>query len=219
MKRHQTREIKIGDVRIGGNNPIAIQSMCNTHTQDVDATVRQILELEQAGCEIIRVTVPDEEAASAVKKIKEQIHIPLVADIHFDYRLAIASIENGADKIRINPGNIGSDENVKKVADACKKNNIPFTEFEKENPYLLHGKIGAFIAKDKFDIKDEDILNSITWHTTGRPNMSLLEKIIFVADYIEPSRYKMPRLKELRKMAFVDIDKCLMHVHKKKIVH
>ena len=101
MLREKTKEIKIGDVIIGGNHPIAIQSMTNTPTEDVEATVAQILRLEKAGCEIIRCTVPTLEAAAAIKEIKKQIHIPLVADIHFDYRMAIAAIENGADKIRI----------------------------------------------------------------------------------------------------------------------
>jgi len=125
MNRTQTRTIQIGDVTIGGGNKIAIQSMTNTKTENIEATVGQILELEQAGCDIIRVAVPTMEAARAIKSIKEQIHIPLVADIHFDYRLALASIENGADKIRINPGNIGSIERLGKVVDACKAKNIP----------------------------------------------------------------------------------------------
>lgn len=119
------REVNIGGVKIGGNNPIAIQSMCNTDTRDVTSTVEQILRLEEAGCEIIRVAVPDMEAAQAVKKIKEQIHIPLVTDIHFDYRLALESIKSGADKIRINPGNIGSADKVKAVVDAAKANGVP----------------------------------------------------------------------------------------------
>lgn len=123
--RMKTREIKIGDVAIGGNHPIAIQSMTNTKTQDVEATVAQILRLERAGCQIIRCTVPDMEAARAFAEIKKQIHIPLVADIHFDYRLAIAAMENGADKIRINPGNIGSPEKLKAVVDAARERNIP----------------------------------------------------------------------------------------------
>lgn len=123
--RKNTRVINIGNVAIGGNNPIAIQSMCNTKTDDVKATVEQIIRLERAGCEIIRVAVPDIAAAKAIADIKKEIHIPIVADIHFDYRLAIASIENGADKIRINPGNIGSYENVKAVIDAAKERNIP----------------------------------------------------------------------------------------------
>lgn len=121
----KTKVIQIGDRVIGGGNPILIQSMCNTKTEDVTATVAQILKLEQAGCDIIRVAVPTLEAAAALKEIKKQIHIPLVADIHFDYRLAIAAMENGADKIRINPGNIGSKERVKAVVDRAKELHIP----------------------------------------------------------------------------------------------
>ena len=107
MTREDTKVIQIGTVKIGGGNPVAIQSMTNTKTEDVEATVQQILALEAAGCQIIRCAVPTMKAAEAIREIKKRIHIPLVADIHFDYRLAIAAIENGADKIRINPGNIG----------------------------------------------------------------------------------------------------------------
>lgn len=123
--RKQTKEIHIGNQVIGGGNPILIQSMCNTKTENVEATVAQILELEQAGCDIVRVAVPTMEAAAALKPIKRRIHIPLVADIHFDYRLAIAAIECGADKIRINPGNIGSEERVQAVVDKAKEYGIP----------------------------------------------------------------------------------------------
>lgn len=125
MERRNTREIHIGDKVIGGGQPILIQSMCNTKTEDIKGTVAQILELERAGCEIIRVAVPTMEAAESLKKIKEQIHIPLVADIHFDYRLAIAAVEHGADKIRINPGNIGARERVQAVVDKAKERQIP----------------------------------------------------------------------------------------------
>ena len=125
MYRENTRVVRIGDRKIGGGNPILIQSMTNTKTEDVEATVAQILALEKAGCEIIRCTVPIQEAAKALSGIKKQIHIPLVADIHFDYRMAIAAIENGADKIRINPGNIGSAEKVKAVVDAAREREIP----------------------------------------------------------------------------------------------
>lgn len=123
--RERTKQIRIGDRVIGGGNPILIQSMTNTRTEDAEATVAQILALERAGCEIIRCTVPTPEAAAAIGEIKKQIHIPLVADIHFDYRMAIAAIENGADKIRINPGNIGSRERVKAVVDVARERNIP----------------------------------------------------------------------------------------------
>ena len=120
-----TRTIDVGGVRIGGGAPVSIQSMTNTRTEDVAATVDQILRLEQAGCEIIRSTVPTLEAARAIGEIKKQIHIPLVADIHFDYKMAIAAMENGADKIRINPGNIGSTDKVKAVVDVARERNIP----------------------------------------------------------------------------------------------
>lgn len=123
--RKKTKEVRIGDVIIGGIHPVAIQSMTNTKTEDAASTVAQILKLEAAGCEIIRCAVPTMEAAEALKEIKKQIHIPLVADIHFDYRLAIAAIENGADKIRINPGNIGSEERLRAVVDKAKERNIP----------------------------------------------------------------------------------------------
>ena len=125
MFRDNTKVIKIGNKVIGGGNPILIQSMTNTKTEDVEATVNQIKELEAAGCDIIRCAVPTMEAAKALEKIKESINIPLVADIHFDYRLAIAAIENGADKIRINPGNIGDMDRVKAVVDVAKAKIIP----------------------------------------------------------------------------------------------
>lgn len=125
MRRDETKKIRIGDMWIGGGEPVAIQSMTNTRTEDVDATVAQILALEKAGCEIIRCAVPTMEAAEALRAIKEQIHIPLVADIHFDYRLAIAAIENGAGKIRINPGNIGSRERIQAVVDKAKEHGVP----------------------------------------------------------------------------------------------
>lgn len=125
MHREQTKIVKIGDRVIGGGNPVLIQSMTNTRTEDVEATAAQILRLEQAGCEIIRVTVPTKEAAEALREIKKRIHIPLVADIHFDYKMAIAAIENGADKIRINPGNIGDAARVQAVVDKAKEYRIP----------------------------------------------------------------------------------------------
>ena len=123
--RDNTKVVHIGNKVIGGGNPIMIQSMTNTPTEDVDATVAQILALEAAGCDIVRCTVPNEEAAKAVKQIKEKIHIPLVADIHFDYKMAIAAMENGADKIRINPGNIGSKDRIEAVVKTAKERNIP----------------------------------------------------------------------------------------------
>lgn len=125
MLREETRSVQVGNLTIGGNNHVVIQSMCNTKTKNVEATIKQINALEQAGCELVRVAVFDKEDAYAIKEIKKGIHIPLVADIHFDYRLALIAIESGIDKVRINPGNIGSTEKVKAVVDACKEKHIP----------------------------------------------------------------------------------------------
>lgn len=155
--REQTKVVTIGDRMIGGGNPILIQSMTNTPTQDVEATVAQILRLEQAGCEIIRCTVPDEAAAQALAKIKKQIHIPLVADIHFDYQMAIAAMENGADKIRINPGNIGSREKVAAVVAVAKERNIPIRvgvnsgSLERELVEKYHGVTAEGIVESALD--------------------------------------------------------------------
>lgn len=157
MYREQTKVIKIGDRVIGGGNPILIQSMTNTKTEDVEATVAQILRLEQAGCEIIRATVPTMEAAVAFRKIKKRIHIPLVADIHFDYKMAIAAIENGADKIRINPGNIGSRDKVAAVVSAARERNIPIRvgvnsgSLEKELVKKYHGVTAEGIVESALD--------------------------------------------------------------------
>ena len=125
MNRKETRKVMVGNVQIGGQNKVVIQSMCNTKTKDIKSTVEQILKLEKAGCEIIRVACLDIEDAKAIKEIKKQIHIPIVADIHFDYRIALEAIKAGVDKVRINPGNIGSEERVKMVVDECKKHKIP----------------------------------------------------------------------------------------------
>ena len=124
-KREETKKVKVGNLNIGHSKNVIIQSMCNTKTYDINATVNQILKLENAGCEIVRVSVPDERSAKAIEKIKNKIDIPLVADIHFDYKLAIMALERGIDKIRINPGNIGDSDNIKKVVDECKKRHIP----------------------------------------------------------------------------------------------
>jgi (E)-4-hydroxy-3-methylbut-2-enyl-diphosphate synthase len=123
--RKDTRAVRVGNLMIGGSNEVIMQSMCTTKTADVKATVAEILRLEEAGCQIVRVTVNNKEAAEAIKEIKKQIHIPLVADIHFDHRLALAAIENGIDKVRINPGNIGRREKVEAVVKACKERGIP----------------------------------------------------------------------------------------------
>ena len=157
MERHKTREVKIGNRIIGGNHPIAIQSMTNTKTEDIAATVAQIQQLTKAGCEIIRCAVPTMEAAKALKEIKKQIAIPLVADIHFDYRLAIAAMENGADKIRINPGNIGSADRVNAVVDEAKSRNIPIRvgvnsgSLEKNLVEKYHGVTAEGIVESALD--------------------------------------------------------------------
>jgi (E)-4-hydroxy-3-methylbut-2-enyl-diphosphate synthase len=125
LERKKTREVKIGSLKIGGGHPVCIQSMCNTDTRDVEATVTQILALENAGCELVRVAVPDMAAADAIGEIKKKIHIPLVADIHFDYRLALRVMELGIDKVRINPGNIGDEERIRQVVTMAKEKKIP----------------------------------------------------------------------------------------------
>ena len=153
----ETKVVKIGDRIIVGSNPIFIQSMTNTKTEDITATVQQINELTELGCDIIRCAVPTMEAAEALKEIKKQIRIPLVADIHFDYKLAIAAIENGADKIRINPGNIGSTERVKAVVDAAKERNIPIRvgvnsgSLEKDLVEKYHGVTAEGIVESALD--------------------------------------------------------------------
>lgn len=157
MYRDHTKVIQIGNVKIGGGNPVRIQSMTNTKTEDVNATVAQILALENAGCEIIRCAVPTLEAAQALKEIKKQIHIPLVADIHFDYTLAIAAMENGADKIRINPGNIGSQERIAAVVNCAKERNIPIRvgvnsgSLEKELVEKYHGVTADGLVESALD--------------------------------------------------------------------
>ncbi len=157
MKRENTRKIQIGNKVIGGGNPILIQSMTNTRTEDIEVTVEQIHRLEKAGCEIIRCTVPTIEAAQAIKEIKKQITIPLVADIHFDYHMAVAAIENGADKIRINPGNIGGEDKVAAVVDAARERNIPIRvgvnggSLEKELVEKYHGVTAQGLVESALD--------------------------------------------------------------------
>lgn len=157
MYRNHTRVVKIGDKKIGGGNPILIQSMTNTRTEDVEATVAQIQRLIKAGCEIVRCTVPTMEAAEALREIKKQISIPLVADIHFDYRMAIAAMECGADKIRINPGNIGSLERIQAVVDTAKEREIPIRvgvnsgSLEKELLEKYHGVTAEGIVESALD--------------------------------------------------------------------
>ena len=157
MYREHTRKIRIGDRVIGGGNPVLIQSMTNTKTEDVESTVAQILALERAGCEIIRCAVPTQEAACALSRIKPRIHIPLVADIHFDYRLAIAAMENGADKIRINPGNIGSRERIQAVVDVARERDIPIRvgvnsgSLEKDLVEKYHGVTAEGLVESALD--------------------------------------------------------------------
>ena len=186
MYRDKTKVIHIGNKVIGGGNPIMIQSMTNTKTDDVAATVKQIQALEKAGCEIIRCTVPTLEAAKAIREIKKEISIPLVADIHFDYKMAIAAIENGADKIRINPGNIGSTQKVAEVVKAAKERNIPIRvgvnsgSLERELVEKYHGVTAEGIVESALDkvhliedlgydnlvisIKSSDVLMSVKAH-------------------------------------------------------
>ena len=165
--REQTRAVEIGGVKIGGGNPVRIQSMTNTKTQDVQATIQQILRLEQAGCEIVRVTVPDRTAAEALEQIKENIHIPLVADIHFDYRLAIAAVEHGADKIRINPGNIGGEDRVRAVVEACRSHHVP----------IRVGVNSGSIRKDLLEKYGGPTVQALV--ESAAENVRLLEKMNF----------------------------------------
>lgn len=168
MNRLETRLVKIGNTSIGHSNNVKIQSMCNIKTSKYEEVIKQILELEKLGCDIIRVSVMDESDALAIKEIKKAIHIPLVADIHFDYRLALKAIENGVDKIRINPGNIGSIENVKKVVDACKEKHIPIRigvnsgSLDKTiHDYSTHYTANALVESAKKHVK---ILEDLDFH-------------------------------------------------------
>lgn len=168
MLRTQTRSFQVGHITMGGNNHVIIQSMCNTKTKDIQATVQQIHALEKAGCEMVRVAIFDQEDAYAIQDIKKQIHIPLIADIHFDYRLALLAIENGIDKIRINPGNIGSMDKIKAVVEACQKHHIPIRigvnggSLEKE----ILEKYGKPTAQGMIESaqKHVDILESLNFH-------------------------------------------------------
>ena len=184
--RDHTKQVSIGKVKIGGGNPIAIQSMCNTRTEDVDQTVAQILRLEEAGCEIIRCTVPTMEAAKAFKEIKKRIHIPLVADVHFDYKMAIAAIENGADKIRINPGNIGGKDRIDAVVACAREHGVPIRvgvnsgSLEKDLVEKYHGVTPEGLVESALDkvhliedagydnivisIKSSDVLTAVKAH-------------------------------------------------------
>lgn len=168
MKRNETRSFKVGNLTLGGNNDVIIQSMTNTKTKDIKATIRQIHELEQAGCQIVRMAVFDKEDAYAIQEIKKQVHVPLVADIHFDYKLALIAIESGIDKIRINPGNIGDIEKTKAVVKACKEKHIPIRigvnsgSLEKD----ILEKYGKPTAQGMIESaqKHIDILESLDFH-------------------------------------------------------
>ena len=171
MVREQTRKIMVGNVQIGGQNKVVIQSMCNTKTKDVESTVKQILELEKAGCEIIRVACLDIEDAKAIKQIKEKIHIPIVADIHFDYTIALEAINSGVDKVRINPGNIGSEERVKAVVDACKQKHIP----------IRIGVNGGSLEKDILEKYKKPTADAMI--ESAKRHIDILEKLDF-KDYM-----------------------------------
>ncbi len=171
MNRKDTRAVMVGNVQIGGQDRVVIQSMCNTKTKDVEATVKQTLELEKAGCEIIRVACLDMEDAKAIKEIKKRIHIPIVADIHFDYKLALQAIESGVDKIRINPGNIGSEEKVKAVVDKCKEKHIP----------IRIGVNGGSLEKDLLEKYGKPTAQAMV--ESARRHVEILEKLGF-KDYL-----------------------------------
>ena len=167
FKRIDTRKIKVGNVQIGGKDEVIIQSMTNTKTKDVNNTVKQILDLENAGCQIIRVACLDIEDAKSIKQIKQQIHIPIVADIHFDYRIALQAIESGVDKIRINPGNIGDEERIKKVVDACKEHKIP----------IRIGVNGGSLEKDLLDKNGRPTAKAMV--ESAKRHVDILEKLNF----------------------------------------
>lgn len=171
MNRENTRSVMVRNVQIGGQNKVVIQSMCNTKTKDVEATVKQTLELEEAGCEIIRVACLDLEDAKAIKEIKKQIHIPIVADIHFDYKIALQAIESGVDKVRINPGNIGSEEKVKAVVDKCKEKHIP----------IRIGVNAGSLEKDLLEKYGKPTAQAMV--ESARRHIEILEKLDFY-DYL-----------------------------------
>ena len=171
MERNKTRKVMVGDVQIGGQNKVVIQSMCNTKTKDVEETVAQTIELEKAGCEIIRVACLDMEDAKAIKEIKKKIHIPIVADIHYDYRIALEAIESGVDKVRINPGNIGSKDRVKAVVDKCKERHIP----------IRIGVNGGSLEKDLLEKYGKPTAKAMV--ESAKRHIDILEELDF-HDYI-----------------------------------
>ena len=161
-KRKMTREVRVGDVKIGGNNPISVQSMTNTDTRDVEKTVAQIKRLEEVGCDIVRVAVVDMDAAKSISKIKEQVNIPIIADIHFDYRLALEAIEQGVDGIRINPGNIGSIERVKAVVEKCKERDL------KIRIGVNGGSLEKELLKDPKELAEHNMLVDLGRNDLGK---------------------------------------------------
>ena len=181
-----TKKVKVGNIYIGGGEPIAIQSMCNTRTSQVAETVSQINRLEKAGCEIIRVAVPDMDAAKAIKDIKKEINIPLVADIHFDYKLALEAAKNGVDKLRINPGNIGSRENVEAVANICKEKGIP----------IRIGVNGGSVDREKYPVLNEESLV-----LSGMEQVKILESMNFTDIVLSIKSSNVPLMIKAYKLA------------------
>lgn len=178
VTRNNTKVIRIGDKKIGGGNPVLIQSMTNTKTEDVESTVSQILSLEKAGCDIVRCTVPTPEAADALGEIKKRIHIPLVADIHFNYKLAIAAMENGADKIRINPGNIGGEDRIRAVIEKAKEYGVPIRvgvnsgSLEKELVEKYHGVTAEGLVESAVDkVRMIEAFDYDNWRSASNPLM------------------------------------------------
>ena len=165
MKRHQTKQVEVGNLLIGGNDEIVIQSMCNIKTSKVDEVVKQILLLEEYGCQLIRVSVLDSLDALSIKEIKKHIHIPIVADIHFDYKLALLSIENGTDKVRLNPGNIDKNH-IKDVVDMCKKYDVPI-------------RIGINSGSLEEDLKEKYGVSEITMIESAKRHIKILEDLSF----------------------------------------
>ena len=199
MKRTKTRSVMVGNVQIGGQNKVVIQSMCNTKTKDVEATVKQTLELEKAGCEIIRVACLDIEDAKAIKEIKKQIHIPIVADIHFDYKIALQAIESGVDKVRINPGNIGSEDKVKAVVDKCKEKNIP----------IRIGVNAGSLEKDLLEKYGKPTAEAMV--ESARRHIEILEKLDFHDYLISLKASNLDLCSESYEMASKEFD-CPLHL-------
>ncbi len=198
INRKKTKKINVGNVEIGGNAPISVQSMCSTDTRDVKSTVRQIQELTDAGCEIIRAAVPDKQAAEAISEIKKQIKIPLIADIHFDYRLAIESAKNGADALRLNPGNIGKREFVEKVVKTAKERGIPI-------------RVGVNAGSPEKDLshKPEDLSESLV--KSALRNIKILEDLDFDLIKVSLKASDVPTMVEAYKK-FSEVSEYPLHL-------